>query len=191
MQIVKHLLPGTVVGVLIGGSMLWWFHSQRENVVPSLIKIEVGLESIILVSLHWWRLWRGVQKSLMKEPLRSHLTGGFSAVSSTLAHAAGPIIAMYLLPLNLDRQLFVGTCAIYFFILNSAKLPTYYAAGMFKYSSLAFTLQFLPLVIAGALFGLWINKRMSDKFFLRIVYVITFCLGLYILFDGIWTLVRH
>ena len=62
----------------------------------------------------------------------STLVGAAAATSSTLAHAAGPIIALYLLPQRLDRQLFVGTCAIYFFILNTAKLPPYYFSGMFS-----------------------------------------------------------
>ena len=103
----------------------------------------------------------------MSEPLRGHVTGGFSAVSSTLAHAAGPIVTMYLLPLKLDRRLYVGTCALYFFILNSAKLPAYAISGMFSDARMKFTLWFLPLVFAGAIFGLWVNKKMSDRIFLE------------------------
>jgi uncharacterized membrane protein YfcA len=190
MQIVRHLLPGTLVGLVIGGSLLFWFHHQPSEIAAPLIKIEIGLESIILVSLHWWRQWRGVQKNLMREPLRSHLTGAFSATSSTLAHAAGPVVAMYLLPLNLDRQLYVGTCAIYFFILNTAKLPVYQLSGSFKGSSLSFTLKFLPLVAAGAIFGLWVNRRMNDKIFIKLVYFITFCLGWYILIDSVHVLMK-
>jgi uncharacterized membrane protein YfcA len=190
MQIVRHLLPGTLVGLVIGGSLLFWFHHQPSDIAAPLIKIEIGLESIILVSLHWWRQWRGVQKNLMREPLRSHLTGAFSATSSTLAHAAGPVVSMYLLPLNLDRQLYVGTCAIYFFILNTAKLPVYQLSGSFQGSNLSFTLKFLPLVAAGAIFGLWVNRRMNDKIFIKLVYFITFCLGWYILIDSVHVLMK-
>lgn len=180
---VLKLLPGTAVGVVIGGLLLWWFH--HTSIVGALIRIEIGIESILLVGLHWWRQSRGVQQHLLPEPWRSHLTGGFAAVSSTLAHAAGPIIAMYLLPLKLDRRLFVGTCAIYFFLLNSAKLPAYWAAGQFQHAELSFTLKFIPLVIAGALFGFWVNRRMSDKVFTKLVYMVTFALGWYILYDGV------
>ncbi len=185
--IVKHLLPGTAIGVIGGGLLLWWFHSQA-HLVGALIRIEIGFESVLLVGIHWWRQYKGVQQHLMPEPWRSHLTGAFAAVSSTLAHAAGPIIAMYLLPLRLDRRLFVGTCAIYFFILNSAKLPAYYFSGQFAKANLSFTLQFLPLVLVGALLGLWMNRRLSDKLFSRIVYLITFSLGWYMLYDGGWML---
>jgi uncharacterized protein len=189
--VIGKLLPGTIIGVILGGTLLWAIHSRGE-LVGALIRIEIGCESILLVGLHWWRIYRGVQQKLMREPLRSYLTGGFSAVSSTLAHAAGPIIAMYLLPLQLDRQLYVGTCAVYFFILNTCKLPAYYASGQFAHARISFTMRFLPLVIVGAVFGRWLNKRMSDMLFTKIVYVVTFALGWYILADGILRLFgRH
>jgi uncharacterized membrane protein YfcA len=182
--VILKLMPGTAVGVVLGGLLLAILHSNA-NLVGALIRIEIGCESILLVSLHWWRIYRGVQQHLMREPWRSHLTGGFSAISSTLAHAAGPIIAMYLLPLRLDRQLFVGTSAVYFFILNTAKLPAYYASGQFAHARLPFTLRFLPLVIVGAVLGRWLNRRISDRTFTKIVYIVTFALGWYILADGI------
>jgi len=188
---VLKLLPGTLVGIVLGGLLLWTLH-RRANLVGALIRIEIGIESIMLVSLHWWRIWRGSRRHLLREPLRSAATGAFAAVSSTLAHAAGPIIAMYLLPLGLDRQLYVGTSAVYFFILNTAKLPAYWASGQFAHAELSFTVRFLPLVLAGAIFGRWLNKRLSDKLFINIVYAITFGLGWYILADGILRLFgRH
>ena len=111
--------------------------------------------------------------------------------SQRLAHAAGPIIALYLLPQKLDRQLFVGTCAIYFFILNNAKLPAYYLSGLFGNVSLATTLQLTPLLVAGAAVGFWLNKRMNDRVFSTIVYAVTFVLGCYIFNDGVAALLRH
>jgi len=187
---VRLLMPGTLIGVLLGGLLLWWFHRQQA-IVSALMRIEIGLESILLVGLHWWRQFRGEQTRLIPEPFRSWGTGAFAGASSTLAHAAGPIIAMYLLPLHLPRQLFVGTCAMYFFILNTIKLPAYAASGQFARAELTFTLQFTPLVLAGALFGFWVNRRMSDVLFTRIIYFITFLLGWYMLSNGAMALVRR
>jgi len=178
-----RLAPGMIVGVILGGFLLHWLHSRADQ-VGALIRIEIGLESIGLVGLHWWRQYRGIQTNLLAEPWRSHLTGGFSAVSSTLAHAAGPIVVMYLLPLRMDRQLFVGTCALYFFFLNSSKLPAYAGSRMFDHAPILFSLEFLPLVAAGAVAGLWLNRRMNDKIFTTVVYIVTFCLGWYVLGEG-------
>ncbi len=84
-QYVIKLLPGTAVGVALGGVLLWFLHRQA-NLVGALIRIEIGIESVLLVSLHWWRIWRGSRRHLLREPLRSHLTGGFAAVE--LHHGA-------------------------------------------------------------------------------------------------------
>ena len=184
------LLPGTIMGVVLGSLLLWWFH-QHQEIVASLMRIEIGCESVLLVGLYWWRQYRGVQTNLMPEPVRSVTTGAFAGASSTLAHAAGPIIAMYLLPLKLDRKLFVATCALYFFVLNTIKLPSYYMAGQFDHSEFQLTALFLPVVLAGAIFGFWVNKRMSDKLFAKLLYLATFILGWYILIDGAHTLIKR
>src|SRR5439155_20517122 len=101
------------------------------------------------------------------------------------AAAAGPVIALYLLPQKLERQRSVGACAVYFFILSTVKLPAYGKAEMFTPDVLLLALRTVPLVAAGALFGFWVTRRMNDALFSRIVYVVTFLLGWYLLFDGI------
>src|SRR2546428_9595058 len=62
LDIVRKLLPGTFVGVVLGGLLLWWFHkvgSRNDVLLRGLIKVEVAVESIGLVALHWWWVWRG------------------------------------------------------------------------------------------------------------------------------------
>lgn len=189
LQIVKKLLPATAVGVVIGAAILYWFGSHEKRIAEALIQIEIGLESVALVSLHFYRVWRGQRDLYVPRPLHNHLVGGTAAVSSTLAHAAGPIIALYLLPQGLDRQLFVGTCAIYFAILNAAKLPGYWMAGQFDHDVWRLSLKLLPLVFAGAAAGFWMNKRMNDRLFSHVVFTATFTLGLYLMYVGLRSLI--
>ena len=186
-DVVKKLLPGTFVGVVLGALLLWGFHrlSASERVLRGVIKVEVALESIVLVALHWWRVWRGQALHVVPTVLRSTLTGAAAGVSSTLAHAAGPIIALYLLPQKLERQLFVGTSAVYFFLLNTAKLPAYWGSSMFTAPVLHLAAYTLPLVLGGAVFGFWVNRKLNDELFSKIVYALTFLLGWWLLVDGV------
>jgi len=188
-RVLRLLLPGTLLGVVGGYLLLEWFHSYKD-LLNALIRLEIGFECIVLVGLHWWREYRGLQKHLVPEPWRGSLTGSFAGVSSTIAHAAGPIIAMYLLPLKMPRQQFVGTSALYFFMLNSSKMPFYFAAGMFESANLGFSLQFAPLVLLGAVVGWLILKKMSDRVFSKIVYAATFLLGFYLLGDGLYRIMQ-
>lgn len=187
-DVLKRLLPGTVVGVVLGAAVLFAI-KQQAGLVEALIRIEIGIECVVLVGLHWWRQSRGTQQKLMPEPARGVVTGTFIAISSTLAHAAGPIFAMYVLPLNRTRDAFVGTSALYFFMLNNAKLPAYFFAGQFSQVNWYGAAALAPLVLVGALLGFTFKKRMTDAMFTKVVYSITFVLGWALLIDGIWKLV--
>jgi uncharacterized membrane protein YfcA len=187
-QIIARLLPGTLIGVILGAYLLNLFERQQKDVAAALVNMEIGFESVLLVALHWYRTSRRDAAEIFRPGLlRSSAVGAFAGVSSTLAHGAGPIIALHLLPQKLDRQLFVGTCAIYFFILNCAKLPAYWGAGLFaadNHATLLFSTRFMPIVLFGAIFGFWLNRRLSDRVFSKVVYAVTFCLGWYLLADS-------
>ncbi len=189
-KLIGRMMPPAVLGILLG---TWLIHilKTRHQIAADLINIEIGFESLLLVGMTWYRQWKGAQQKLMPEPWRTVTTCTFAGASSTLAHAAGPIIAMYLLPLNLGRQAWVATSATFFFFANIAKVPTYWQAGMFEKISPSWSLMFFPLVLAGAIFGKWLCKKMSDKLFAQAVYVTVFGLGGYLLISGTTSLLRH
>ena len=184
---IRRLLPGTIVGVCVGAALLYLL-TRAGAIAGSLIKIEIGCESVALVLVHWWRLYRGHRGRLLPEPGRGLLAGGLSGTSSTLAHAAGPIIAVYLLPLNLGRRLLVGTSAMFFFITNAMKFPAYIASGVLGQVDLLFALRFTPCLLVGAVLGRMIIKRISDRAFTGVIYTLVFVLGWYLLYDGIGSL---
>lgn len=191
-RLLKRLAVPTLFGVGVGSLLLFAVRrigGYSEALASAIIRGEIGAESVVLVSLHYYARWRSVERKLLPEPLRSWLAGGYSGASSTLAHAAGPVIALYLLPLKLSREAYVGTAAVYFAGLNAAKLPFYFLAGMFKDISLGFALAWVPCVIVGAVFGKLMVRHVNDKVFMNIVYGTTFTTGLYMLGDAVWRLV--
>lgn len=183
-NVVRRLMPGAIVGILLGTLLIWLLKSHAA-IAASLINLEIGIESMLLVGMSWYRQWHGRPQKLLPEPWRALGTGTFAGASSTLAHAAGPIIAMYLLPLELGRLRMVATSAMFFFCANTAKLPTYWVAGNFDQISIPFALMFFPLVLAGALFGRWLTKKMSDKAFVQVIYATVFVLGAYLFYKGL------
>jgi len=193
MKIVVRLLPGTISGVVLGTLLLRWFVSQQKEVTEALVNVTIGTESVFLVLLHFYRVWRARGELPVYVPriAKSFSVGAFAGVSSTLAHGAGPIISLHLLPQRLERGMFVGTCALYFFLMNALKMPGYYGAGLFAKISMSLALSFMPLVIIGALSGYWVNRRINDRIFTNTVYVITFALGWYILAKGGLALRNH
>lgn len=189
-QIIARLMRGTIAGLILGGLLLAWFHNKPPALATLLIRLEIGAEAVVLVALNWWRAFRGHQQAYRSAAWKDDAVGAFAATSSTLAHAAGPIIALYLLPQKLGRDLFVGTSAIYFFIVNTAKLPVYWYGNLFAEASPVFTFRFLPVVFIGAVFGWWVKNRINDRVFSAIIYGVTFVLGWYLLVDAGYQLVR-
>lgn len=192
-DVILRLLPGSILGVVIGSLLLKWFIGQAQWLAEALINIEIGLESIFLVSLHFYRIWRsrGQLPPFHPSIVRSSAVGTFAGASSTLAHAAGPIIALHLLPQRMERQAYVGTCAVYFFIVNTAKIPGYAMTTLFSVPLLILALKLLALVPAGALAGRWMIRRISDQTFTSIVYAATLGLGFYMLVRGVGFLHHH
>ena len=188
--IIKRMLSGTIIGLMVGGLLLRWFHSQTQEMAALLIRLEVGFESIFLVSLHWYRNLQKSDKPYRPARWKDEGIGFFAAASSTLAHAAGPIIALHLLPQKLGRDIFVGTSAVYFFLVNTSKLPVYWQAHVFEGPAIRYAFYFLPLVILGAFFGKWVKTKINDKTFTAIIYAATFVLGIYLFSESGLKLLR-
>jgi uncharacterized protein len=187
---VRRLVVPTAVGVSIGSLLLYSIHNTgNDKLIAALLRLEIGLESVFLVSLHWWRQYKGIQQRLMPEPQRSWITGTFIGISTTLAHAAGPIMTAYLLPLQLERRVFVGTVAVFFFFVNTSKLPAYYLAGQFNDVPYLLVLQLCPLVVLGAICGFQLIKRLTDQSFFRFVYIAVFTIGIYLIGESIRMLI--
>jgi uncharacterized protein len=188
-SLVKSLLLPTLIGIVVGALLLSQIHKQNAELISILMRLEIGLESMLLCGLAIWREWKGLPQKLLPEPTRSWLTGTFIGVSTTLAHAAGPIFAAYLLPLKPSRQTFVGTASMFFFLANMTKVPVYIAAGQFAHAEIGFTVRFLPLVVLGAICGFYLVKKMTDLSYLRLVYYLTFLIGVYLVVESVVKLV--
>ncbi|HLL88924.1 MAG TPA: sulfite exporter TauE/SafE family protein [Tepidisphaeraceae bacterium] len=185
LALVRPLLVPTVLGVALGSLFLFVAHRHKQY-AAALINLDIGFESVLLVGLHWYRTWRRDDPGhvFRPRPWHNRVAGATAGVSSTLAHGAGPIVALYLLPQRPAKQAFVGTCALFFFLLNTIKLPGYWWAGQFTAAPVGTTMRFVPLVLVGGLLGWWLNRRINDKLFGQIVYTGTFVLGWYLLWVG-------
>ncbi len=170
---VAMLLPGAVVGIGLG---TYFLGKMNDN----WLGLAIGAISIGFVARHAWQEWKKASASPFKPTLPVGASFGVAAgVTSTLAHAAGPVTAMFLLPQKMDRKRFVGTTVIFFTLVNAAKLPPYIALDYitlerFKLSA-ALAALFVPL---GVFLGIWMNTRINETWFNRIVYVVLLLAGI-------------
>jgi len=171
------LMPGALIGIAIG-SLFFGFFIGMDHVM----RVGIGVLAIAFVIFQAARAYIfGALKEHHPHPAEGVFMGTIAGFTSTLAHAGGPPIAIYLLPQKLPASLYVGTAVIFFAIVNALKLIPYWALGMLKVGNLATIALLAPFTYVGVKLGLYMNNRVSQKWFDRIVYGVLFLSGLQLL----------
>lgn len=173
----KYLLPGAVLGTLLG-----WvgFRFLDENGT----RLMVGIIAIAFTLDHWTPLRPKADGPRPARPAGA-FWGAAGAFTSFFAHAGGPPIQVYMLPRGLDKRRFVGTFAVYFWIVNLMKMPAYWNLGQFDERVLTTAAVLAPLAPLGIRLGLWCQKRLDDRIFFRLVYFFLFLTGIKLTWDGV------
>jgi uncharacterized membrane protein YfcA len=91
----------------------------------------------------------------------------------------------YTLPLKLDKISFIGTMTFAFLVINVVKLIPYYYVGLLAPSNLLVSLILLPLAFVSVLIGFFLQKKIPERLFFNIVYVLLFLSGCKLIYDGL------
>jgi len=109
-------------------------------------------------------------------------TSGFT---SFIAHAGGPPINAYVIPMRLSPVKFTATMAFFFFVINLAKWVPYAWLGLLDWRNLATSLVLLPIAPLGVWVGVRLARRISQVLFYRFVYAGMFLTGVKLLWDAL------
>jgi uncharacterized membrane protein YfcA len=107
--------------------------------------------------------------------------GGFT---SFIAHAGGPPVNAYVIPLRLTPVVYTATLAYFFFVVNLSKWIPYAWLGLLDWRNMATSLVLLPLAPVGVGLGVWIARRIDAVWFYRFVYLGMLLTGLKLSWDG-------
>ncbi len=171
---IKLLLPGAVVGIAVG-AMFFGYSSGNERV----LQIGLGVLSVVFVAFQAARaLIFGYFTERHPPAAEGVAMGAVSGFTSTLAHAGGPPVTVYLLPQGMPRDLFVGTTVIFFASINQIKLIPYLGLGILGAGHLLTILILSPLSYVGVRLGIYLNRRFSEVWFNRVVYTFLLMTGI-------------
>ncbi|MGB1310968.1 MAG: sulfite exporter TauE/SafE family protein [Leucothrix sp.] len=173
--LVKSIIPAAALGILLGGLSFHYFNAGA-------IRLLLGLLAVTF-TLNYW-----LKKTIVKKQAHTYWGWFWSALTgftSFVAHAGGPPINAYLLPLRLNKSVFQGTCVLVFTIINYLKLIPYFLLGQLNDDNLYTSLALLPLAFIGVFIGIKLHKRISEVLFYQLSYLFLFMTGLKLLWDGI------
>ena len=174
-KILKIIIPASIVGILFG---TYTFKYTNED----QIRIMVGIISIIFVLVSF------IQKSnslLKPTKLKGYFWSSIAGYTSFLIHAGNPPMNFYTLPLKLDKISFIGTMTMAFLVINVVKLIPYYYVGLLAPANLIVSLILVPLAFISVLIGYFIQKRIPERIFFNVIYILLFLSGLKLIYDGI------
>ena len=168
-----NLLPWVLGGIAIGFVTLAAPERRLRLLVAAIVIVMIGLRLR-------GRRAAGNDAGAPAPPARDRwwqaagygVSAGFA---TTVANAAGPVMNLYLLARRLPKQEFVATGAWFFFVVNLLKLPIYAWHGLIDRHSLMFDLALAPAVVAGALLGRVLLRRIPQGIFDGLVMALTVC----------------
>jgi len=174
--LLKFLIPFALIGTLIGALL---FKLLDTNVVAGL----VGAFTLLFLAQ------RLVFPPKPDSPPPSRWLGAIltitSGFTSFIAHAGGPPISAYVIPLRLSPIKFTATLAFLFFVINLSKWIPYAWLGLLDVRNLSTSLVLLPLAPIGVWIGVRFARRVSPVLFYRLLYGGMFLTGCKLLWDGL------
>ena len=167
-QVIRRLLPSVVVGLFLGTVfMLTVDHAQFKVFLAVLI---LGLISFEL--LRRWRQWNTFPKSRWF----ARTMGLFAGFTTLIGNAAGPVMSVYCAALNFGKHNFMGTFAVFFFIINVTKLPLIGGAvpglNLITLETLWFNVLVLPGLLVGVVLGRQLFSVIHERYFVPCVMVL-------------------
>lgn len=174
--LVRHLVPWALVGTVIGTLLFGVFSTDAVSGV-------VGVLTLLFLA----------QRVLFPPrpggPAAARWVGSacatVSGFTSFVAHAGGPPVSAYLLPLKLPPLELAATMAVYFSVVNLSKVLPYAALGLIDLRNMVTALLLLPLAPLGVWAGVWLTPRVSAALFYRLAYAGMFLTGVKLLWDGL------
>jgi uncharacterized membrane protein YfcA len=155
------LIIPSLIGVAIGALMLMVAST-------GIIRIALGFLAILFVCAEWWRLRKGSMTYEATKKVswwKASVVGLFGGMMSSLAHAGGVVISMYLVRLGFSKEAFLATLIATMAINDVIKGVVYGFSGLVQLEDLGIAALSALAGIIGVKTGTHFLRLISVKRF--------------------------
>jgi uncharacterized protein len=164
---IRSLLVWVCAGIAVG--ML-----AGRSIDDSLFRAALSVSVIVCLAAMVYAEAKGKQLTVPNKPVFYALIGILGGFTSMVGNAAGPIISIYLLSRGYPKESYISTYAWLFLLINLIKLPLQiFVWNNVGVTNLYITLLLLPVILAGAVTGAYVVRRINEKLYRRTVYAMT------------------
>jgi uncharacterized protein len=164
---VLRLLPSTVLGVFLGIYV-------GKIISDSDFKAMMAVIVLISLAIMIWRERKMVVSALPSNWWFSGFVGLVGGFATMIGNAAGPVMAVYFLSMRLPKNVYIGTGAWFFLLVNFFKIP-FHVVFWDTISLHSFTINAMlaPFILLGAFIGIVLVKRIPEKPYRIFIIVMT------------------
>jgi len=153
----RKMLPSAVVGLCAGMFL-------GKVVDDRIFLVMMSLFILVCLILMVYKEFSTRTLVLPDHPVAHGASGFLGGLSTMMGNAAGPIMSLYLLSMNLPKMVFIGTGAVFFFIMNLIKVPVHlFVWQSMTVETLKISLALSPFVLLGLYLGLKLIKIIPEK----------------------------
>lgn len=165
------MMAGVLVGVVIG-----------KDLPESTFKICMSIIILIsVVTMYWWD--RRPSKTVPNHWAFAGFTGIMAGITTMIGNLAGAFSNIYFLAIRLPKNEFIGTAAWLFLFINIFKLPFHiFVWKTITPDTLIIDLKLIPGVLLGLFFGVRLVRVIQDKFYRKLILILTAIGALLIMF---------
>lgn len=169
----KYLWIGSLAGIALASVLFVADEGALLAVSDRSLKICVGMLGLLHVTYVATRrlILRRLDRALQPAWGTGTLFGFSAGLTSTLAHAAAPVMQMYLLPQKLPKKRYVATNGAFFLVVNLLKLLPFAYLGRITKGSLLLGGAMLPVLPIGVALGWWLTHKTSQEHYTLLIYV--------------------
>src|SRR5262249_13792991 len=153
----KFLLPGVLVGVIIGVQLIDRFSARQLN-------FAIGILAVGFVVFQLVKEWIFAKEGAFAPNHAIGIPCGIGAgITSTFAHGAVPVASLFLIPQRMPKEIYVGTTVLVFTWINWIKLPFFALQRIITWETVLAGAYYLPLIPLGVWLGVWLNRKFSEQ----------------------------
>ncbi len=170
---ITPLLPGVLLGVALASALVLSDNGLWVDGSDRVLRALIGILGLLFV------LYRVLAAVLLRRIAdappgrrRTAICGLLAGITSTLAHAAGPVMQMYYLPQRLPKMNYAATIAGFFAVTNLLKVPFFVLHNRITPATLRLNLWMLPVIPLGVLTGYRLVRWLDPRHYTTVIYIL-------------------
>ncbi|MFL1995672.1 sulfite exporter TauE/SafE family protein [Lysinibacillus irui] len=175
LTLLKKVIIGSVVGAPFGSLLFALVDVTTFKLLIAILLL--GLTILLIKNF-----------SIQQTSGRDYGVGFISGIFTTSIGMAGPPLLLYFASTKKNKEMIRATSLAYYIFIYLISLLSQLTIEGTSLMVWLYSLYALPIVLIGLIVGQIVFKKLHQRLFLKLVYLLLFAAGIMLLIQSIWTM---